>query len=388
MKRKHKSLQNIIFVMAALAFVMACDDEAIPLRDPSDNEEQAGFTWKETADSLQSATYNTYLGTEGTFVQDNQGNTTFHYWWNSHMLDVLVDGYLRTGDENYVPRMKALVQGIKTKHGGTYTNDFNDDMQWLGNSCVRAYNATGDVEFKEVAEFVWEEIKKSWSDLYGGGITWKSNEPLGKNATSNAPAAILAMRLFEVDGNEENLQWAKDIYQWQKDILVDPASGLVWDNINEVDGEVVINKDWIFTYNIGTYIGAGLKLYEETGEQMYLREAVKTARSMMTSPKLTTEGLLRDEGQGDGGLFKGILVRYFTLLIQQPDLNDGDRKSFLDFMKFNAKTFYQKGIKRPAMLAGPNWREMPGDRTDLSTQLSGVMLMEAAAKLHEEGMLE
>lgn len=387
--KKRESFQNIIFGIAALIFIGSCDDDAIPLRDPGDTQnEEFVFTWPETADSLQAATYNTYLGSDGTFIQDNAGETRFHYWWNSHMLDVLVDGYLRTGDENYVPRMKALVQGIGNKNGGTYRNVFNDDMEWLGNASIRAYNATGDEEFKEVAEFVWEEIKKSWSDLYGGGITWRSDRPLGKNATSNAPAAILAMRLFEAGGNEQDLQWAKDIYQWQKSILVDSASGLVWDNINEENGEVVINKDWIFTYNIGTYIGAGLKLYEETGEEVYLRDAVRTAKSMMASPKLTTEGLLRDEGQGDGGLFKGILVRYFTLLIQQPGLSESDRTSFLDFMKFNAKTFYQKGIKRPAMLAGPNWREQPGERTDLSTQLSGVMLMEAAARLEEAGVWE
>lgn len=387
--KTRESLQNVIFGLTVLIFIVSCDNNAIPLRDPGDTrQEEVTFTWPETADSLQTATHNTYVSADGTYVQDNLGDTRFHYWWNSHVLDVLVDGYLRTGDETYVPRMKALVQGIRARNGGTYRNVFNDDMEWLGNACMRAYNATGDEEFREVAGFVWEEIKKSWSDLYGGGITWRSDRPLGKNATSNAPAAILAMRLYEAGGNPEDLQWARDIYEWQKNTLVDPASGLVWDNINEENGEVVINKDWIFTYNIGTYIGAGLKLYEETGEEVYLQDAVRTATSMMTSPKLTTEGLLRDEGQGDGGLFKGILVRYFTLLIQEPDLNEQDRTSFAEFMKYNAKTFYQQGIKRPVMLGGPNWREQPGERTDLSTQLSGVMLMEAAAKLDEEGLLE
>lgn len=384
---KLNKVPTAVITFISLAFGIACsEDDLGALRDPKEKEE-VEYTWAATADSMQEATYNTYLTSEGTFRQDNQGNEFFNYWWNAHMVDVLLDGYLRTGNENYSTRMKSLVQGIKTRNGGHYPNDFNDDMQWLAIACTRAYEATEDVFYKEVAELLWAEIKKSWSDLYGGGITWKINTPNGKNATSNAPAAILAMQLYAIDGKEEDLEWAKKIFAWQKNTLIDPVTGLVWDNIDLVDGEVVINKDWIFTYNIGTYIGAATELYKVTGDASYLNEAVKTATSMMTSPKLTTEGLLRDEGQGDGGLFKGILVRYFTRLIQLPDLDEDDRKEFIEFFRFNAETLYEKGIKRPSMLCGPNWRQLPGDRIDLSTQLSGVMLIEAAARLEEDEKL-
>ena len=104
----------------------------------------------------------------------------------------------------------------------------------------------------------------------------------------------------------------------------------------------------------------------------------------MTSPKVTTEGLLKDEGQGDGGLFKGIFIRYFTDLILQPDLDAQTRENFVKFIRFNAQTFYSDGLRRPGMMSSPNWRQLPGASTDLSTQLSGVMLIEAAAKLAEE----
>src|SRR5690606_14620825 len=146
---------------------------------------------------------------------------------------------------------------------------------------------------------------------------WKKGTPLQKNAVSNGLAAILGARLYEVGQDPEDLEWAVKICVWVKANLVDPESGLLWYGEKLVNGEGVVNKDWIFTYNIGTFIGAGVRLYQLTGEQQYLNDAVKTARSMMTSPKLTTEGVLRNEGQGDGGLFKGILVRYLTELIQE-----------------------------------------------------------------------
>lgn len=371
---------------------VSCDDEAIPLRDPNGQTvPEFKYTWAQTADSLQLSTYNNYLGSNGTFVQNNAGNSTFNYWPNAHVLDVLVDGYLRTGNENYKTKMKALVQGIKIKNGNnTYNNVFNDDMLWLANACVRAYNATNDQEYKDVADFLWERIKLSWSDVFGGGITWKQDTPKQKNAVSNGPAVILALRLYEIDNDPDDLVWAKKIYAWQKSNLVDPVSGAVWDNISEVNGAVVTNKDWVFTYNMGTWIGAGLRLYKATNEQTYLDDAVKSGRNVLTNPKLLSEGLLRDEGQGDGGLFKGILVRYFTELIEQPTINSTDTEKFASFLKFNAETFYKKGILRPTMLSGNNWKVAPaaGASVDLTTQLSGVMLIEAAAKLDKDGFFD
>jgi len=381
----------LISLMGLGLLTASCEDEAIPLRDPNGTvPPEFNYTWAKTADSLQNSTYNNYLGSNGTFVQNNTGNGTFHYWPNAHVLDVLVDGYLRTGDENYKAKMKALVQGIKVKNGNTYNNVFNDDMIWLASSCLRAYKATNDQEYKDVADYLWGRIKLSWSDVFGGGITWKQDSPKQKNAVSNAPAAIVAMRLYEIDNKAEDLEWAKKIYAWQKANLVDPLNGLVWDNISETNGVITTNKDWVFTYNMGTWIGAGLRLYKATNDQAYLDDAVKCGRTVMTSPKLVSEGLLRDEGQGDGGLFKGILVRYFTELTQQPTINATDKEKFSEFLKFNATTFYKKGIFRPSMYSGNNWKVAPavGANTDLTTQLSGVMLIEAAAKLDKDGYFD
>jgi len=370
--------------------VTSCDDEPVPLYDPSaGGGTKFEYTWAKTADSLQTATYNGYLGSNGTFVQDNAGNSNFNYWPNAHMLDVLVDGYLRTHDDNYLSKMKSLLQGIKVKNGNTYNNVFNDDMIWLANSSLRAFVATNDQEYKDVADYLWGRIKLSWSDdVFGGGITWKQDTPKQKNAVSNAPAAIVALRLYEISHNADDLEWAKKIYAWQKNNLVDPVTGLVWDNISETNGVVTTNKDWVFTYNMGTWIGAGLRLYQITADQSYLNDALKSAKTSLTSPKLVSEGLLKDEGQGDGGLFKGIYVRYFTELIEEPTVNSTDHESFVKFLKFNAQTLYRDGIVRPAMFCGSNWSKAPTGTTDLTTQLSGVMLIEAAAKLNKEDLLD
>lgn len=388
---KRKSIL-LCAIIGSTILMTSCEENPIPLRDPNTSGGQLiNYTWEQTADSLQLATYNSFLGSNGTFVQNNTGNSTFHYWPNAHALDVLVDGYKRTNNPVYLSRMKALLQGIKVRNGNTYNNVFNDDMIWLAISSLRAFEATNDAEYKTVAKFLWDIIKLSWSDnVFGGGITWKQDTPRQKNAVSNAPAAIVAMRLYDIDKNPEDLVWAKKIYEWQKNNLVDPVTGAVWDNISEQNNVVITNKDWVFTYNMGTWIGAGLRLFKETKDPMYLNDALKTARNVLVNPKLLSEGLLRDEGQGDGGLFKGILVRYFTEIIENPAVSANDKKVFVNFFKFNAQTLYRKGITRPTMFCGNNWKVAPagGTNTDLTTQLSGVMLIEAAAKLEKDGFFE
>ena len=382
-----KSYLAVCLITIGLGITSCSEDDPVPLRDPSGTvQEDLIIDWYAVADSIQETTYNTYLGSNGTFVTDNQGNSLFQYWPNAHALHVLVDGYLRTNDETYIPKMKALVQGIETLNGGTYSNVFNDDMLWLGNSSMRAYEATGDTEYLDIAEFLWEDVLLSYSDVFGGGITWKKDTPNLKNAVSNGPAIILAMRLYDATDDQGYLDWAKELYEWQKDNLVDPTNGEVWDHITIENGEVTVKDDWIFTYNMGTWIGSGLWLYNATGEVGYLNDAVRSARTTLTSPNLVTEGILKSEGTGDGGLFKGIFIRYFTQLILEDDINASDREDFLNFFEFNAETFYNNGLSHPGMLSSPDWRNPPGSTVDLKTQLTGVMLVEAAALLEENGL--
>ncbi|MDR7130293.1 putative alpha-1,6-mannanase (GH76 family) [Algoriphagus sp. 4150] len=384
-------MKNFIAILATLFSGItqsSCVDKDLgPLRTDFQEVEEIQYDWGVTADSMQASTYSLYISADGSF-NFNPGGSFGGYWPNAHALHVYVDAYNRTGDGIYPDRMKKLLQGIKSNNGNTYTNVFNDDMLWLGNSCVRAYEATGDEEYLEVAEYLWHDVLESYSEVFGGGITWKKDTPNLKNAVSNGPTVVLATRLYNVTGDEYYLDWAKELYAWQKEHLVDPETGLVWDNIELIEGVPTVKKDWIFTYNAGTWIGSGLRLFRITGENGYLLDAIQTAKSSMTRAEISTEGILKDEGQGDGGLFKGIFIRYFTELIQEPSLSDTDRKTMVDYLSFNAGTFYKSGMKRPEMLAGPNWRELPGGQVDLTTQLSGLMLMESAALLQKEGILE
>jgi len=380
---------NLIFYIGVLTIIFSfssCNDDPVPLYDRQ--TPVVTYDWSATADSLQEKTYSTFLSADSKyFVQNNTGNTSFNYWWNAHAMDVLVDAYLRTKNELYVQRMKALLNGIKEKNKGQYPNDYYDDMEWLALSSLRAYEATNDAAFLEATSVLWQDIKTGLNESQGGGIAWRKSQLNYKNTPANAPAVILATRLYQLQKNEADLELAENLYNWLKATLVDPATGIVWDGINRI-GNGEIDKSWIFTYNQGVFIGAAEELYKITAEQAYLSDAVRTANATINHTDLAPGGILKSENQGDGGLFKGILVRYITQLIEQPNLSTAERSKYVNFLQNNAKTLYSKGIQRPSLMVSPDWKNKPGETTDFSTQLSGLMLIEAMAKLDSLNLLD
>ncbi|WP_345209930.1 glycoside hydrolase family 76 protein [Mucilaginibacter gynuensis] len=383
MKIRNISIIKTITLAAFVPMVLSSclKDKAFPLYDSNNQRPPVNYTWDKTADSLQEKLYTTYLSSNAKyFVQDNAGNNTFHYWPNAHVLDVLTDGYTRSKSEVYKQRMKALLTGIKDSNGNSYINDYYDDMEWLAVSSLRAYIETQDAAFLDVANLLWADIKTGLNNNQGGGIAWRKSQLDYKNTPANAPAIIFAVRLNRVNNNAADLDLAKSLYTWLKGKLIDPSTGIVWDGINgNGDGQISKNK---YTYNQGIYVGAALELYKTTKDGVYLQDAVRTAKAAINDNELTPGGILKSEGQGDGGLFKGILIRYFTLLAQEPDVSASDRDVLVKFLKYNAQTLFTNGIDRPALTISPDWNKKPSGTTDLTTQLSGMMLIEAAAALN------
>lgn len=314
---------------------------------------------------------------------DGACNTIFHYWWMAHGADALVDGYLRTGEVRYAVRLAELYEGILKRNGGAFPNELYDDMEWMAISWLRAYQATGTEKYKQAALDLWEDIKTGWNGSMGGGIAWRKSQLDYKNTPANAPAAILAARLYRAFGREEDLVWAFNIYDWLKANLVDSATGFVWDGMNRM-GDGSIDKDWKFTYCQGVYIGAGVELYRITKEAAYLQDAILTYQAAEAELAHPETGILPDENDGDGGLFKGILVRYLgELAIETPSSAEVVR-----LLERNACVLWDGGRDLQRYVFNTTWSSPPGQRVTLSAQLSGVMLLEAMAALEAKGYLE
>lgn len=314
---------------------------------------------------------------------DGKCNTIFHYWWMAHAAENLIDAYVRTGDNFYKERLAQLYVGLLERNGGTWINELYDDMEWMALAWLRAWDVFGEEKYLEAVRVLWHDIKGGWNGHCGGGIAWRKTQLDYKNTPANAPAVILAARLYRAFGSEEDLAWALRIYEWQRTHLVDPATGFVWDGMNRL-GDGTIDKDWRFTYCQGVYIGAGVELYRSTGDRGYLEDAVRTAMTARAELADAGTGLLPDEGGGDAGLFKGILARYVAGLIEtagDPGSNAGPVSGTLSaWLLANAETMWHHGRSESGWF-GRDWNTPPRGCAELSAQLSGVMLLEMAARL-------
>lgn len=372
----------IILCLACVAVFSSCEED---YNNIVVTDNRYAIDWNAAADSSSTGLISNFWNSTSNYFNYTATGTEFHYWPQAHGLDVLLDAYERTKDESYKSYFDKWFTGVKAKNGNTFLNFFYDDMQWNALSMLRAYNATDDEKYKTATIVLWEDIKTGWNDKGGGGIAWNKGELNSKNACSNGPACILAARLYQQFNDAADLEWATKIYNWEKEVLFNPSNGAIYDNLNASTGVI---SNYISTYNQGTFIGSAVELYKITGEKTYLNDAIKAAN--YTINKLTANRILNAEGSGDLALFKGIFVRYFTQLIQTPGLDAATKKRFVLFLKYNANELWYTGTNKQYVVFKSDWKSAPYflSETELNAQLSGSMLIEAAASLKKSGDMD
>jgi predicted alpha-1,6-mannanase (GH76 family) len=373
-----------IYAFFLLIPLVSCGD-----KDTSSNNtsEESECNWTNAADSSSYSLTNHFWNLQKYYFNNNSSSDiTFNYWPQAHALDILVDAYSRTNNDEYIYYMNKWIEGVPVQNGNSFLNNYYDDMEWNALAMLRTFQATNDEQWLLNVNTIWSDIKTGWNSTMDGGIAWSKDQLYYKNTPANAPACILAARLYQLNGDESDKEWALKIYDWLKQHLYESGSGLVYDGINKSKTGVVDKSQ--YTYNQGTFVGAALELYKITGERTYLNEAVKAANYAISSEVNGNDYVLKDEGSGDGGLFKGIFIRYFTQLILTEDLSSTTRTKYIQFLKYNAQTLWQSGTNKQLVLFGTYWKTKPTIQTGLTEQMSGCMLLEAAALLKKLGYFD
>lgn len=150
---------------------------------------------------------------------------------------------------------------------------FYDDNIWIGIDFVDFYSMKKDPDALQQARDIWSFLESGRDDKLGGGIYWCEQRKKSKNACSNAPASVLALKLYQATGEAEFLNRGKALYEWTYTHLRDTADQLYFDNLS-VEGKLDKRK---YAYNSGQMIQAGVLLYQLTGEERYLAESRGTA---------------------------------------------------------------------------------------------------------------
>jgi predicted alpha-1,6-mannanase (GH76 family) len=337
----------------------------------------------------------------------------WHYWWQAHYLDCLVDaGFRELGRAGRPPEKfdgdsrpsagqlaSRLVTGIRLRNFLTFVNHYYDDMAWLALSTLRLERLAE--ESRRPSPRRQERIRKSLTlqfdsastDDLGGGTFWSTKRDF-KNTPATAPVALYYART----GNTAKAQALLD---WLDARLFDPARGLYLDGIRVRNTGETVLEDAIYTYNQGPVLGALLEL----GGTANLERAATVVRAVathLTLPEAPAANpanplVLRCDGTGDGGLFTGILTRYLAPAATDQRLPRDVRTTAARLVTGTAGALWAG--RRPIAAGEPLARHgragdpifsfepkrpasdiyPPGAAVELSTQLQAWMALEAAA---------
>jgi predicted alpha-1,6-mannanase (GH76 family) len=313
------------------------------------------------------------------------------YWWAAHGIDNYLDNYERTQLSSKLSKLQQMVNGTRARNGNTLINHFYDDMEWMALALLRGcqMQSTLNRQYYNQVVILFNDIVGGWSDVDGGGIHWNKNKTGDgkyKTSCSNGPAMILAARLYQLTQEQKYLDWALRIYEYMRDHNRFP-DGVVKDNATNENHEVT------FSYNQGTWVGGLLELYKITGEEVYRQTATDLLDLLMFGKWYSPKGIMNERqnyNQDDGGMFKGIFVRYLTEWIISGCL-DADRQfRYAKWLLEQARSAALVSILKPEFIINPYWNQQYPNANvthDTSRQQTGMMLFEAVCRLQRAGLL-
>ncbi|PRQ11889.1 glycoside hydrolase family 76 [Corynebacterium sp. 13CS0277] len=343
----------------------------------------------------------------------------WHYWWQAHYLDCLVDAAARRTTAARVRIINNTLRGIRLRNlRGLSANRYFDDKAWLALAGGRVGRVKKLRTPGRIRDLELDII--SGKDGLTGVLPWRSNETF-YNVPTNGPAAIMMARTGRLDQSMA-------ITDWVFDHLLDHR-GLVMDGVRmRMHGPDVV-KD-VHPYCQGVMMGACLEISNRLREHSGITDLSDAADAAKADDVLRYVTRLRDlvhavakdmatpagvidwpTTGGDGGLFKGILARYLAdVAVQLPDdsrLNKATKKIAARLVLASADAVWNNRLEvdglpvfssdwtteaRLPQNSGAVGHSTAGSITgsaiperDLSVQLSGWMLLEAAARVAAAG---
>lgn len=330
----------------------------------------------------------------------------WHYWWQAHYLDCLIDAADRLPTNARKTAIRDTITGIRIRNLGKLTrNKYYDDKLWLALALKRSRDLEEKTSPRKFQRTLEANIFAGRDEIVGM-LPWRTGEHFF-NVPTNGPAAILAARNGDVET-------ARFLVDWIFDNLIHDDTGLVMDGIRmSMHGPEVVKP--LHPYCQGVVIGACLEIAlalladESNADQAVIYLSHIRALVAAVAKEMANKTYVIDwrTGDGDGGLFKGILARYLAdVAVRLPEDTESNRvtKQLAKKMVMNsAASVWNHRLEVDGLpVFATDWtddarlphnygvggsslsdivRVVRIDERDLSVQLSGWMLLEAAARV-------
>ncbi len=336
-------------------------------------DEDTELYWYQRGTDATKAIWTKYrVSPETASLRSADPNTPLGFWFSAQAFDLLLDSVgVFWRKDLAADAVDAYFREFTRSFPNRRSHAYNDDVLWWCIACTRAARITNNknyiLEAKELYDHLWST---QVDNAIGGGMWWRNDDRKTKNACVNLPAVIVALNLYEATKDLKYLLQGKSLYKWTSDTLFNANTGKVYDFIG-VDGARV---EWDFSCNSGVFVGASLRLFRATGKRMYLDNAKKAADYIMSA--MSWRGVLKSCGQGDGGIFNGIAVRYLAELARRPGC-----EKYRDFLLSNANSAWTSRRLSDGV-NGPDWTHapQPGELIDPQTAISAGMLYFATSR--------
>ena len=279
----------------ALAPSIICSSQVVPSQDGTRLEQVLSCEKASSAADLKQSIHKANFAWEG--LRTHTGGGLEHMkdrpgasggitnWPYGQVMAAALDQAKLSGDYK---DFEKLVQGLdRYRHpDGGYASSrgpfgilgdrFYDDNAWLGLVFTQAAMQKPDAGYlqkaQEIASFLQAQQQPD------GGILWQENNPNPSyNTCTFGPAIELSLRLYQMTGDQKQLDFARDLTRVMDSKLRLP-NGLYADNMKTKTGDV---DPTLWAYNQGTPVGAHLLWYEITGDESHLTQARQTATAAL-----------------------------------------------------------------------------------------------------------
>jgi predicted alpha-1,6-mannanase (GH76 family) len=315
----------------------------------------------------------------------------WHYWWQAHYVDALVDASMRAFRSDSLAdahlraaRADQLLLTVRLRNLSRLTNRFYDDMAWLALAVNRLEELHGLLggrwprqRLARADRVLTAQLRSAVTEDLGGGAFWSRDRDF-KNAPSTGPVALHLALLGD-------LELATTLVEWLYARLFVEETGLFADGIRVVGGEERLVGD-VYSYNQGTVLGTLVTL----GDSLSLSRAARLISAIAAGLTVEWNGRrpLVTHGHGDGGLFTGILVRYLALAAEADALEPSARATAAALVSDTANTLWQgraaltvHGEQVSVFPSGPTEFAREESPLELSIQLQAWTVLEASARL-------